>query len=231
MLFLALFMCISINTCAAVSVNEHEAVFSPQSKAELEDAVDACLEILPEGDSEQFTRSTTTTTTTNLLEEYVKKFPPADPGVVKILNQELDALGLSSASMQEAARSSIERPSDGFDEQFGRSAIKTYRAFVYPKKKANASSNAAGALRCAHQVDCLVKRHKSNEAAGIRDADSLKNAANTVRNPLILLLDNLRSAFNVGSLFRTADACACKELVTTGITPHPGGGGSEKVIE
>ena len=198
MLFLALFLCISLNACAAVSIDGPDPGFSPQSKAELKDAVDTCRDT---GDS---------TDALGLMEEYVKKFPPADPEVVKILNQELDALGYSSASIQEAARRSIERPSEGFDEQFGRSAIKAYRAFVYPKKMltkkhAAALTNGAAALRCAQRVDCLVKQHKSHKAAGIRDADTPKNAANIVRNPLILLLDNLQSAFNAGSLFRTGE--------------------------
>ena len=47
--------------------------------------------------------------------------------------------------------------------------------------------------------------------------------------PLILLLDNVRSAFNVGSIFRTADACNCHTILTTGITPHPNGSGMEKL--
>ena len=216
MRFFALFMCISLKTCATASVDEPGPVFSPQSKVELKDAVDACVDFVPEGNSEN----------PSLLEEYEKKFSPADPAEIKELNQELDALGLSSARIQEATRRSIERPTEGFDEQFGRSAIKAYRAFLYPKKNTTASFSAK---RCAHQVNRLVKEHKSREAAGIRDADSAKNVANGARNPLILLLDNLRSAFNVGSLFRTADACACKELVTTRFTPHPGGGGAEKV--
>ena len=49
--------------------------------------------------------------------------------------------------------------------------------------------------------------------------------------PLILLLDNVRSAFNVGSLFRTADACGCCMVITTGITPHPNGNGAEKLAK
>ena len=243
MFFLGIFICILLNTCAtsfispnafslrvrktAETVDESNTKpkFSPQSKAELKDAVAGCLDI---GDSKN---ARLLNSTPGLLEEYVKKFPPADPAVIKILNQELDTLGYSSARMEEAARRSIERPTEGFDQQFGLSAIKTYRACVYPKKDAAAITDRASALRCAQRVDCLVKQHKSNKAAGIRDADSPMNPANIVRNPLILLLDNLRSAFNVGSLFRTADACACKELVTTLWTPHPGGGGAEKVTK
>ena len=36
-----------------------------------------------------------------------------------------------------------------------------------------------------------------------------------------VVLDNLRSAYNVGSIFRTADAAHCAEVVTCGFTPHP----------
>lgn len=39
--------------------------------------------------------------------------------------------------------------------------------------------------------------------------------------PLILVADNVRSAHNVGSLFRTADGAGIEKLILTGITPHP----------
>src|SRR5919112_3947278 len=43
--------------------------------------------------------------------------------------------------------------------------------------------------------------------------------------PVTVLLENLRSAFNVGSFFRTADAASIERLVLCGITstpPHKG---------
>lgn len=39
--------------------------------------------------------------------------------------------------------------------------------------------------------------------------------------PLILVADNVRSAMNIGSFFRTADAFALKEIVLCGITAVP----------
>jgi len=39
--------------------------------------------------------------------------------------------------------------------------------------------------------------------------------------PIIILLDNVRSMFNVGSVFRTADAFAVKKMILCGITPKP----------
>jgi tRNA G18 (ribose-2'-O)-methylase SpoU len=41
------------------------------------------------------------------------------------------------------------------------------------------------------------------------------------RHELALLLDNVRSVFNVGSIFRTADGCGVKEIYLCGISPTP----------
>lgn len=41
------------------------------------------------------------------------------------------------------------------------------------------------------------------------------------KTPLILVLDNVRSALNVGSAFRTADAFALEKIVLCGITAQP----------
>lgn len=41
------------------------------------------------------------------------------------------------------------------------------------------------------------------------------------RQPIHIMLDNLRSAFNVGSIFRTADAGAVSHLHLCGMTAHP----------
>ncbi len=42
-----------------------------------------------------------------------------------------------------------------------------------------------------------------------------------IRNPITIMLDNVRSLYNVGSIFRTCDAALAKELILTGFTPHP----------
>ena len=50
------------------------------------------------------------------------------------------------------------------------------------------------------------------------DVDEFKNAPKT---PLILVLDNVRSTHNVGSIFRTADAFRIQEIILCGITATP----------
>ncbi len=39
--------------------------------------------------------------------------------------------------------------------------------------------------------------------------------------PIHIVLENIRSAFNVGAIFRTTDAAAVEKLWLTGITPYP----------
>ena len=38
---------------------------------------------------------------------------------------------------------------------------------------------------------------------------------------MVVVLDNVRSLYNTGAFFRTADACAIERLVLCGITPRP----------
>jgi len=45
--------------------------------------------------------------------------------------------------------------------------------------------------------------------------------ADVPRLPLVVLVDNVRSLWNVGSIFRTADACGVAELTLAGITGCP----------
>ncbi len=48
------------------------------------------------------------------------------------------------------------------------------------------------------------------------------------RLPVVVVLDNVRSLYNTGSFFRTADACGVEKLVLCGITPRPDQGGRQQ---
>lgn len=43
----------------------------------------------------------------------------------------------------------------------------------------------------------------------------------SVHPPYVCVLDNIRSAYNVGSIFRTSDGCGIDKLYLCGITPTP----------
>lgn len=46
--------------------------------------------------------------------------------------------------------------------------------------------------------------------------------------PIVVILDNLRSAYNVGSIFRTCECAGIEKLILCGITPCPPHKGIEK---
>jgi tRNA G18 (ribose-2'-O)-methylase SpoU len=50
---------------------------------------------------------------------------------------------------------------------------------------------------------------------------STEEFANALKKPLVIVLDNVRSLHNVGSVFRTADAFLIKEILLCGLTGTP----------
>ena len=152
---------------------------------------------------------------------------------IETLHNQLQNLGVDAKSLSQACETSQTTTSSGFDPQYGKSAIKTYRTYIDPKPSKLESLEeqdiSISSLRVARQIDFLAKRHRSHEAEWVRHTD--EDVSERTVFPLVILLDNVRSAFNVGSIFRTADACGVCLVLTTGITPHPGGNGGEKVAK
>jgi len=61
-------------------------------------------------------------------------------------------------------------------------------------------------------------RKKLNSELGRKSVDEFRNSG---KNPVIVVLDNVRSHNNTGSIFRTCDAFLVEELLLCGITPVP----------
>jgi len=58
----------------------------------------------------------------------------------------------------------------------------------------------------------------------LREGDGLRTTAPELLargQQIVVILDNLRSIFNVGSIFRSSECLALRELVLCGITPDP----------
>lgn len=155
------------------------------------------------------------------------------------LHRQLKIVGIDAEMLAVAVNKSM-TTLEGNDPYFGKSAIKAYKTFVHPRpSKINSARNqdaVVAASRTARQIDFLAKRHRSHEAEWVRHTDTdvgMEESANSNEErklfPMIILLDNVRSAFNVGSIFRTADATGCSMVITTGITPSPNGSGREKL--
>ena len=172
--------------------------------------------------------------------------------IKKSLHDELNLIGINATELSKAAHESIVNTMNGFDLRYGKSAIKAYKSHVFPStpEKLQARLRPVGdAARCARQLEFLINRHTSHSTDWVRHTDaqdytnsdatgvtphhqnstSIGSLTQRELLPLIIVLDNVRSAFNVGSIFRTADACNCCYILTTGITPHPNGSGAEKL--
>ncbi len=61
-------------------------------------------------------------------------------------------------------------------------------------------------------------RKLSMEELGRKSVDEFRNSP---KNPVIAILENVRSAYNVGSVFRTADAFLIEAIYVTGYTARP----------
>jgi len=61
-------------------------------------------------------------------------------------------------------------------------------------------------------------RKISNDELGRKNVEEFKSAK---KIPLVVVLDNVRSLHNVGSVFRTADAFLCESIFLCGITAVP----------
>ena len=58
---------------------------------------------------------------------------------------------------------------------------------------------------------------------------SLDETKEVKRHPIYVMCDNIRSIYNVGSIFRTSDAALIEKLYLTGYTPYPPRAEIEKV--
>jgi 23S rRNA (guanosine2251-2'-O)-methyltransferase len=63
-------------------------------------------------------------------------------------------------------------------------------------------------------------RKLTHEEVGKRRI-SLDDSSSIKRNPIYVMCDNIRSIYNVGSIFRTSDAALIEKLYLTGYTPYP----------
>ena len=103
-------------------------------------------------------------------------------------------------------------------------ARRTYLSFVYPKSE-GALANAEKPGRheqIARQISFLEREARADATTWLRNHDrALAQVGASTRHPLHLVLDNVRSAHNVGNLLRAAEAARLEAVHCCGITPTP----------
>ena len=71
-----------------------------------------------------------------------------------------------------------------------------------------------------HHAAALMGEHLKKTTADL-ESERMSEWQGRQRFPMIIILDNVRSGLNVGSIFRSADAFHVQEVVCCGITPTP----------
>lgn len=113
----------------------------------------------------------------------------------------------------------------------GTPPARIYRSFCSPRVQAvhTLEPLERAADRAAAQLELAWRQLRADEASYLRNTDKApinipgSSDAPVARksNPVVLVLDNIRSAFNVGSMFRTGETAGVSEIITCGITAHP----------
>lgn len=105
----------------------------------------------------------------------------------------------------------------------GSAALRTYNAFVFPRTAGalEASDHPSRARVIADQIAFLAREYRAQRAEWLRNHDAALAARPPPAHALTLVLDNIRSAENVGNIFRLAECAGLERVVTAGITPAP----------
>jgi tRNA G18 (ribose-2'-O)-methylase SpoU len=69
--------------------------------------------------------------------------------------------------------------------------------------------------------DVPFKMRKLTHAEISEKRVTVEHAETMPRLPIVVLVDNVRSLYNVGSIFRTSDGVMIEKLILCGYTPHP----------
>lgn len=96
---------------------------------------------------------------------------------------------------------------------------------VLLKKLAERANHLNAAMTLRHFVNQMIpferalQRNFSDDEFLIYEHDQPDRILQRV--PLVFVLENIRSAFNVGAIFRTAECLGAEEVILTGYTPSP----------
>jgi 23S rRNA (guanosine2251-2'-O)-methyltransferase len=155
---------------------------------------------------------------------------PFDPLRLEALKSRLLTLGIDAVSCFGV---------DGILQSTAPSRI--YHSFVRPRERSKLLKDTLerNVDRVAHQIAMAIRQVNADRAMNLRNTDSSSSddgsreqSVSSSSSPVIthnkhhskdivIVCDNLRSAFNVGSIFRTAETAGVQKIITTGITPHP----------
>jgi tRNA G18 (ribose-2'-O)-methylase SpoU len=115
-------------------------------------------------------------------------------------------------------------PSSLTENECGTAALRTYRSFLLPKSRGAlaVAESPQRATVVANNISFYMREYRSHQEEWIVNHDkSLHQSSSKQRQPLTLVLDNVRSAANVGNILRAAEAAHISSVCLCGMTPTP----------
>lgn len=130
-------------------------------------------------------------------------------------------------------------------DQFGTAALRTYNSFLLPKSEGAwaVAESPTRARAVANSISFLMREYRADHEKWLRNVD--KNRAenrngidgtmrsndhvsittsserNSCKHPITIILDNVRSAHNVGNILRLAETSQVDSVRLCGMTPRP----------
>jgi len=117
--------------------------------------------------------------------------------------QDLFKLGVLLTSLETSDNEDVSRLSEIKDHLHPKMTLRHFSNFMIPIER------------------CLDREMKDNDFLITTDDKPTKIEAQGIRSPLVFVLDNIRSSFNVGAIFRTADCVGAEKIYLCGYTPTP----------
>ena len=127
------------------------------------------------------------------------------------LHAALEVMGVDVSELTESA------------DLAGSAALRLYTSFIHPKN-AGALANAEKPQRAttiARSIAFQLREQRAFQDEWLRNHDRALSELPATRFPLLLILDNVRSAANVGNILRAAEAARVQHVHCCGITPTP----------
>lgn len=111
----------------------------------------------------------------------------------------------------------------------GSAALRTYNSFILPKSSGalEMTKQPQRAAVVANSISFLMREHRSHQQEWLRNHDrSVKEAMELQKKEggpeITIILDDIRSAHNVGNIIRAAEASRCRQVLLCGsMTPSP----------
>lgn len=123
---------------------------------------------------------------------------------------------------------------EAYPELFGTAAVRTYNSFLLPKSSgALAVTESPTRPRVvANNIAFLIREFKADQERWLRNVDRNRSVRGDDTNqnpavpspkehPITIVLDNIRSAHNVGNIIRLAEAAQVETVRLCGMTPRP----------